>query len=73
MDPKDKLFKSKKMCSHPGPSGQLATINEPLLRYVFEQHKQGFVVDTFKIALRASFLSTGFHEKSFTARCSMVR
>ena len=41
MDPKDKLFKSKKMCSHPGPPGQLATIDEPLLRYVFEQREQG--------------------------------
>ena len=30
MDPKDQLFKSKKMCSHPGPPGQLATIDEPL-------------------------------------------
>jgi hypothetical protein len=73
MDPKDQLFKSKKMCSHPGPPGQLATIDEPLLRYVFEQREQGIVVDTFKIALRASFLSSGFHEKSFTARCSAVR
>ncbi len=51
MDPKDKLFKSKKMCSHPGPSGQLATIDEPLLCYVFEQREQGLVIDTFKIAL----------------------
>ncbi len=73
IDPKDKLFKSKKMCSHPGPPGQLATINEPLLRYVFEQRKQSIIVDTFKIALRASFLSPGFHEKSFTAHCSMVK
>jgi hypothetical protein len=61
MDPKDKLFKSKKMCSHPGPPGQLATIDEPLLRYVFKQRKQGIVINTFKVALRASFLSAGFH------------
>ncbi len=70
MDPKDKLFKSKKMSLHPAPPGQLAAINEPLLRYVFEQCEQGFVVDTFKIVLRASFLSAGFHEKSFTTRCA---
>jgi hypothetical protein len=73
MDPKDKLFKSKKMCSHPGPPGQLATINEPLLCYVFEQCKQGIVVNTFKIALRASFHSPRFHKKSFTTHCSAVK
>ena len=44
MDPKDKLFKSKKMCLHPGPSAQLATIDKPLLQYVFEQREQGFIV-----------------------------
>jgi hypothetical protein len=73
MDPKDKLFKSKKMCLHPGPSCQLATIDEPMLRYVFEQRKQGIAVDTFKIALGASFLSPGFHEKFFTARSRVVK
>ena len=73
MDPKDKLFKSKKICLHPGPPGQLAAIDKPLLRYVFEQHEQGFLIDTFKIVLRAFFLSPGFHEKSFTMRCSMVK
>jgi hypothetical protein len=31
MDPKDKLFKSKKMSSHLGPPGQLSAIDEPLL------------------------------------------
>ena len=73
MDPKDKLFKSKKMCSHPGPSGQLAAIDEPLLCYVFEQREQGFIVDTLKIVLRASFLLPEFREKSFTARCSAMK
>jgi hypothetical protein len=61
------------MCLHPGPPGQLAAIDKPLLRYVFKQHEQGFLVNTFKIVLRASFLSPGFHEKSFTAQCSVVR
>jgi hypothetical protein len=73
MDPKDKLFKSKKMSSHPGPPGQLSTIDEPLLRYVFEQREQGLVVDTLSVVLRASFLSPEFREKSFTARCSVVK
>ncbi len=69
MGPKDKLSKSKKMCLHPGPPGQLAAIDEPLLCYVFEQCKQGFLINTFKIVLQgAFFLSPGFHEKSSTAR-----
>ena len=67
------MLKSRRKAYHAGPLGQLKPLEDTLLRYVFEQHKQGFVVDTFKIALRASFLSTGFHEKSFTARCSIVR
>jgi hypothetical protein len=73
MDPKDKLFKSKKMPTHPGPSGQLSVIDEPLLRYVFEQCKQGYVVDTVKILLRTSYLSPEFREKSFAARASAVK
>ena len=73
MDPKDKLFKSKKLCTHPGPPSQLAAIDEPLLRYVFELREQGQVVDTLKIVLRASYLAPDFREKSFTARCSAVR
>jgi hypothetical protein len=73
MNPKDKLFKSKKMSSHPGPPGQLSAIDEPLLHYVFKQRKQGFVIDTLKIVLRALYLSPEFREKSFTARCSAVK
>ena len=73
MDPKDKLFKSKQMSAHSGPSGQLSAIEEPLLCYVFEQREQGFVINTFKIVLRASYLSPEFREKSFTARSSAVK
>ena len=72
MDPKDKLFKKKKLCSHPGPPSQLAAIDESLLRYVFEQREQGIVVDTIKIVLRALFLSPEFREKSLTAHWSAV-
>ena len=39
MDPKDKLFKSKQMSAHPGPSSQLNAIEEPLLCYGFEQRE----------------------------------
>jgi hypothetical protein len=73
MDPKDKLFKSKKKSNLPGPPSQLVVIDEALLHYIFEQREQGFVVDTLKIVLRASFLFPGFREKSFTARCSAVK
>ena len=73
MDPKDKLFKSRKKAKLPGPPSQLEVIDEALLRYVFEQLEQGFVVDTLKIVLRASFLFPGFRDKSFTARCSAVK
>jgi hypothetical protein len=73
MDPKDKLFKSKKMSTHPGPSGQLSAIDEPLLRYVFEQRKQGYIVDTLKILLHASYLYPEFREKSFAAQASAVK
>ena len=73
MDPKDKLFKSKKKAKLPGPPSQLEVIDEPLLRYVFEQHEQGFVVDTLKIVLRASYLFPGFRDKSFAARASTVK
>ena len=51
MDPKDKLFKSKKKANLPGPPSQLAVIKKALLRYVFEQHEQGDVVDMLKIVL----------------------
>ncbi len=73
MDPKDKLFKSNKKANLPGPPSQLAVIDEALLHYVFKQREQGFVVDTLKIVLRASFLLPGFHEKTFTAQCSAVK
>jgi hypothetical protein len=73
MDPHDKLFKSKKKASHTGPLGQLEAIKELLLRYVFELRKQGIVVNTFTIALRASFILPEFCEKSFTAQCSTVK
>jgi hypothetical protein len=67
MDPRDKLFKSKKKASHTGSLGQLEVIKEPLLRYVFELREQGIVINTFTVALRASFILLEFREKLFTA------
>ena len=73
MDPKDKLFKPKKKANLPGPPSQLEVIDEALLRYVFEQREQGFVIDMLKIVLCVSFLFPGFREKFFTACCSAVK
>ena len=73
MDPKDKLFKSRKKAKLPGPPSQLEVIDEALLHYVFEQREQGFVIDTLKIVMRASYLFPGFRDKSFTARSSAVK
>ena len=44
------------MSAHPGPPGQLNAIDKPLLRYVFEQREQGFVVNTFSIVLCVYYL-----------------
>jgi hypothetical protein len=73
MDPRNKLFKSKKKESHTGLLGQLEVIKEPLLSYVFKLCKQGIVVNTFKVALRASFILPEFRKKLFTVQCSAVK
>jgi hypothetical protein len=62
MDPRDKLFKSKKKSNLPGPLSQLEGIEEPLLRYIFEMHKQGVIINSWNVALRASYLSPEFRE-----------
>ncbi len=67
MDPKDKLFKSKKKAKLPGLPSQLEVIDKVLRRYVFKQREQGFVIDMLKIILRASFLFPRFCNKSFRA------
>jgi len=61
------------MAAHTGPSGQLKAIKDELLCYIFEQREQGVEIKVFMVALRASFLSPEFREKSFTARCSSVK
>jgi hypothetical protein len=73
IDRLDKILQSKKKAALPGPASQLKAIEGALLRYIFEYHKQGVSVDTFKLAMRASFLLPEFREKSFTARCSAVK
>ncbi len=73
MDPRDKLFKSKKKANVAGPLSQLEVIEEPLLHYVFELCERGIAVNTFTVMLRASYLLPEFHKKSFTVRCSTVK
>jgi hypothetical protein len=63
----------KKKVALTGPVSQLEAMEAALLCYIFEYPEQGVSVNTFNLALRASFLSSEFHEKSFTARCSAVK
>jgi len=69
----EKILRSKKRAAHTGPSGQLKAIEDELLRYIFKQREQRVEIKVFTVALRASFLSPEFREKSFTARCSCVK
>ena len=73
IDHLDKIFRSKKKKAHGGPLSQLKAIKGALLRYIFKYHEQGVPVNTFMIALRASFILPEFREKSFTAGCSAVK
>ncbi len=73
IDRLDKILRSKKKAALPGPVSQLKAIKGALLRYIFEYCEQGVSVNTFNLALRVSFLSPEFYEKSFTARCSTVK
>jgi hypothetical protein len=56
-----------------GPVSQLKAVEGALLRYIFEYREQGVSVNTFNLALRASFISPEFREKSFTAHCSTMK
>jgi hypothetical protein len=73
MDPRNKLFKSKKKANLPGPLSQLEGIEEPLLRYIFEMREQGVIINLWNVALRASYLLPEFRKKSLTARVSAVK
>ena len=73
IDRLDKILRSKKKATLPGPASQMKAIEGALLHYIFEYREQGVSVNTFNLALRASFLSPEFREKSFTARCSAVK
>jgi hypothetical protein len=67
------LLKNKKKSVHLGPLGQLKPLEEALLRYIFEQRKQGIKISTLSIVVVASNHSTKFGKKDFVARCSAVK
>ncbi len=72
-DPIEALLKTKKKSIHPSPCGQLKPLEEELLKYIFEQCKQGMEVSTLFLIVVALNLSTEFGEKDFVARCSAVK
>ncbi len=73
MDPCNKLFNSKKKVNVAGLPSQLEGIKEPLLCYIFKMREQGVVINTWRVALRASYLLPEFREQSFTTQCNAVK
>jgi hypothetical protein len=72
-DSMDKILKFKKKLTGNGPLGQLKSLEDALLHYIFELRKQGVIINTFIVVLRASFLSAKFHAKNYTVHCSVVK
>ena len=66
------MLMSKKKSMHPGLLGQLKSLQDTLLRYVFEQREQGINVNTLSLVVKASSLSPEFNAKDFVARSSAV-
>jgi hypothetical protein len=64
------MIKSMKKAAHAGLLGQLKSIEQDLLRTLFEYREQGVEVNTFLVVVQASSLSPEFKAKNFTARCS---
>jgi hypothetical protein len=73
IDSLDKILKSKRKTTHKGPLGQLKSMEDALLRYIFELHEQGINVYMFTVVLRALFLSPKISAKSFALHCSAVK
>jgi hypothetical protein len=64
-------LKKKSVCN--GPLSQLKTIEEPLLRFVFEMREQGMLVRTLMVTIQASRISPEFAAKTVIARRSCVK
>jgi hypothetical protein len=60
----DKILKSMKKATHKGPLGQLKSLEDALMRYIFELREQGININTFIAVLRVSFLSIEFRAKT---------
>jgi hypothetical protein len=58
---------------HPGPVGHLSSIEDQVLRFIFELREMGMAVNHLMIVLKASTLSSDFAEKLFTARFAAVK
>ena len=56
-----------------GPLGQLAPIEDELLRFIFELHKQGMAVSISMIVIKASILDAGFASKTKFVKYFAVR
>ncbi len=69
----DKILKSKKKSTGNGPLGQLKSMEDALLRYIFELRKQGDLVKMFVVVLRVLFLSPEFRAKTNTAPCCAIK
>jgi hypothetical protein len=67
-DPIKVMLKNMKKSLPPGPLGQLKPLEELLLKYIFEQCKQGIEFNTFCIIVLASNLTTEIGKKHFVAR-----
>ena len=73
IDSLDKILKSRKKTTANGLLGQLKSLEDALLRYIFELRKQGITVNTFIVVLRTLFLLSESRAKSFIACCSAVK
>ena len=72
-DPILEMLKCRLKAHHPGPLGQLKSLEDALLRHVFEKREQGINVHPLDLVVKASSLSPDFNGKHFIARCSAVR
>jgi len=72
-DPILAMLKGKMKANCAGPLGQLKPLENSLLRYIFEQRKQGIKLSILALVVKASSLSPIFNEKTFVARVSAVK
>jgi len=59
--------------AHHGPCGQLESVNEDLLTWIFERRETGLVVLTYSIVIKACCLLSLMEQKSALARYMVMR